>query len=287
MKKKIIKHKYLLHLYGRVNEYLGSEEKDRSDYVFPDVVVSFCIVVEKIFKLKLHKKNPFLIFEQTDIKTNDLLSIIALGKEKDFETSKIQNIAHRFKIVFKKIFTDEEMEVLLDIFKVRNSFIHSYKSDELIEYNEEDIIKKMGTLWGKISSIAKTVLGKESIKNTEPKKKYSEHELRSVLIEEVREKIKTYEKINPYMYMGFEEVPAYPIGWETADNQCPRCHLHTFSLKPLSSFSDLYAYGLTDSTFTFQNITHNPARLYTCKKCGLELTVREYEIARDINAGSL
>ena len=271
-------HKYLLHLYYKVDDYLTNNQNNQEG--LPDIVVSFCIVVEKIIKIKLHKKNPVLLFDNSKIKENDALVAIISKKEKNIETSKIGEILGRFKLVFKNIFSDDEMQALLDIYVIRNGFVHGYKPDSNILFDEEDIIKKLGTIWEKISNQAVILFGKDSIKKNKPKKKYSEEELEKVLEEEVRTKIKPIQR-GYGIQRGYRldddmlQVSGSVFGFTS--EKCPRCGSHEFSLDDRLN-SDIYS---------VTSVSMYPIRtfsdLYKCKKCHLELTRKEYEIAKKLN----
>jgi hypothetical protein len=231
-----------------VDEFLANENSPKEE--LPDSVVSFCIIVEKILKIKLHGKNPFLVFEESYIKENSL-SIIALRKEKDIPTAKIQNIIDRFKVVFKTTFTPDELQALRDIYDVRNCFVHGYKSDNKIPFDSEDIVKKMGTIWEKVSKIAISLFGKESIKNARPKKKYTEKELEKALEDEVRKMIqhlpsrstvfspvtsmirRKFEAIdtNSLVFPSFNNRTTMGVFGTSTGNKCPRCDSYSFSLE--------------------------------------------------------
>lgn len=275
-------HKYLLTLYSKVNQFLADNPNDLEE--LPEMVVSFCIVVEKIFKIKLRKKNPLLVFDVSRMKDDDSLSIAVLEKEENIETIKIQNVIRRFEIIFKEVFSSAEMQALEDIYNVRNNFVHSYKADNKINFDSEDIIKKMGIIWGKISQLAIELFGKDGIKQGIPKKKYTEDELEFVLIEEVKKKLKTNK--NPYVSSAYgfgvndnfylEDVSPWSFGG--GGEKCPRCGIYGFMLD--GAQPDFASHVPTASISRF-GVT--PSDLYRCKKCHLELTRKEYEIARRLN----
>jgi DNA-directed RNA polymerase subunit RPC12/RpoP len=284
MAKKKINHKYLILLYSRVDEFLANEQIPPDD--MPDVIVSFCTAVEKILKIKLHNKNPLLVFDPAKFKEDDSLSIIALKKEKDIETAKVGNIISRFEIVFKKAFTPDEFQALRDIYEVRNCFVHGYKTDDKIVFDAEDLVKKMGTVWEKIAKIAISLFGKENIKNGRPKKKYTEKELEKVLEDEVRKMIQpgndpwgrfpitTAANLAPLQLYN-HEYASY-----TGD-RCPRCGSYTFSLDSSRSgfgWPSSVTSGLHSKLFSAED-----SRLYKCSNCNLEMTDKQYEIARRIS----
>ena len=55
-------YQYLLNLYSLVDDYLARSSYKEED--LPEVVVAFCTVTEKIFKIKLYKKN-FVVYRIT------------------------------------------------------------------------------------------------------------------------------------------------------------------------------------------------------------------------------
>ncbi len=277
MARKKANYKYLSFLYSRVSDFLSNEDIAQED--LPDAIVSFCIVVEKVLKVKLHKRNPVLIFETSSVKDDDALSAVALKKEKNIETVKIENIIKRFGIVFRRIFTPDELQALRDIYEVRNCFVHGYKADDEIIFDEENVVKKMGTIWEKISKIAVSLFGRENVKDGKPKKKYTQEELEKVLEEEVRKMITP-----PRDRFGFGALLTTQPGvsWfehpYMAGDKCPRCGSPSFSLGDTGNSLTGSPYGtitklgfLTDSS------------LYKCKKCNLELTEKQYEIAKRIS----
>ncbi len=276
MARKIYNYKYLVSLYSRVDEFLSNENIARDE--LPDAIVSFCTVVEKIFKLKLHKKNPLLIFEGASIKEDDALSIIALIKDKIIETARMPIIINRFGIIFKKLFTPDEFQALKDVYNVRNAFMHGYKPDDKIDFDSEDVVKKMGTIWEKISKVAISLLGKENIKSGKPKKKYSEKELEEVLEKEVKKMIKPLSHRNYFGGADFTFVPMPLVAptslhdFASFGEQCPRCGSPSFALdrpawQSYGGFTEL----------------DGEASLFKCKNCHLELTEKQYEIAKKIN----
>ncbi|MCR4334761.1 MAG: rod shape-determining protein [Patescibacteria group bacterium] len=270
-------YKYLLRLYSVVGEYLFDVPTKQED--LPEIVVSFCIVTEKILKIKLHDENPVLVYENTKIKENDSLVAIIKGKELNIETIRIRETLDRYKLMFKNDFSDDEMQVLIDIYKVRNHFVHGYKSDAGILSDRENIVKKIGTVWEKISTQAISIFGKDLIKANKPKKKYSEEELEKVLIEEVKTKITPIKNTLETMVFGGLAIPMYTrssaYGYSITGEECPRCGAYDFSLD--GSDSDIFpqAASLYGSSRTFSD-------LYKCKKCNLELTKKEYEIAKKL-----
>ena len=284
MSKKENRYQYLLNFYLRVDDYLSNEETDFDN--LPEIIVSFCIVVERVLKIKLYRKNVFLIFDGNKLKEDDLFVGIALKKEKDkVETIRFRNIIDRFKVVFKNIFSEDELQTLLDIYEVRNYFIHGYKEDKKITFDQEDLVKRMGTVWGKISQLAVILFGKKAIKRSEPKKKYTEEELEKVLIKEVQEKIKPQQG-NLYSYasvLNTESIVTWP------SDSCPRCGFNGFSLEKnnLDIFSGIYNPANTisvtvGSILDSYGFSDGLSGLYKCKKCHLELTPKEYEIAKRI-----
>lgn len=277
--------KYLLGLYSLVDDYLANVPTKQEN--LPDVVVSFCIATEKIFKIKLHKKNPVLVYENCKTKEDDALIAIIKERELDIETIRIRETVSRYNLMFN-FFSEDEIQVLFDIYNIRNHFVHGYKSDDNILLEKENIVKKMGTVWEKISIEAVSIFGKDLIKSNKPKKKYSEEELEKVLIEEVRKKIQSTDEYNVFSVIsprGFNYqnpisserlsvIAPTAYGFMGVGDQCPRCGSYDFSLDSQDfnsvSLNSLYNYGKTFSD------------LYKCKKCNLELTKKEYEIAKKL-----
>lgn len=270
-------YKYLLSLYARVDDFLSKDAQEE----LPDVIVSFCIVNEKTLKLKLYNKNPLLIFDQSTFKVDDALSAIALKKERDIETAKVQTILNRFGIVFKNVFTPDEIQALIDIYAVRNYFVHSYIPDDKIIFDPEDMVKKMGTVWEKISKIAIALFGKENIKNGRPKKKYTEKELEQVLETEVRKMIEPLQKkreiyaLDEYIDVG----ASVKTLWR--HDECPRCGAPYFSTDDQKDEWTAIATDFARPIYTKYPWVQKSV-LYKCKKCNLELTEKQYEIAKNI-----
>lgn len=278
MTKKKTNHKYLSSLYFRVDEFLSHDPIDKD--ALADVIVSFCVVVEKILKIKLHKKNPLLVFDFSVLKADGVISTIALKKEKTIDTAKINEIINRFSLVFPKIFTSDEFQALHDVYVVRNFLVHGYKPDDAISFNPDDIVSKMGTIWNKASLLVIALLGKEKIKSNKPKRKYTAEELENVLKEEVLTKIK---RNNPLGYtLDYALATAYE---DHFSEKCPRCRTHGFKIQ---RNSDTWSSIVDDtSAVVFGAYSHmlpnyGYGGFYKCTKCGLELTEKEYEIAKNV-----
>lgn len=267
-------YQYLLRLYSFVDEYLADIPAKQEN--LPDVIVSFCIVTEKLFKIKLHKKNPVLVYENSKIKENDALVFVIKKKESnDMITVGIQKTIDRYKLMFDGEFSDDEMKILEDIYKVRNHFIHGYKSDEDILSDSENIVKKMGTVWEKISAQAVSVFSRKFIKANKPKKKYSEEELEKVLIEEVKKKIESQRNYLDDVFKAQSIHSAYD-SLNINGEKCPRCGTYEFFID--TSNSDIFS----ATSVNMYNPIRASSDLYKCKKCNLELTRKEYEIAKKI-----
>ena len=282
-----INHKYLISLHSRVDEFLSN---NGDAVVLPDAVVSFCIIVERIIKNKLYDKNPVLVFDNSKLKDIDCLISIVDKKDKNIETVKMFDALDRFNKVYEGTFSEDEIQVIKDIYFVRNNFVHGYKidNDSLIE---EDIIKKLGTVWEKVSNQSKDVLGESDLKISQPKKKYSEEELEKVLVEEVKKKIMPEDNfvhvIHPYdgnaVWQDFTSNTDNPFvvsphTFVYQGEQCPRCK--TFSLVWDGVDSDLL-FGPVYFNM-YNNPEKSPSNLYKCKKCNLELTKREYELVKSL-----
>jgi hypothetical protein len=283
MVKKKQNHRYLISLYDKVDDFLSNGSNSSDDLA--DIVVSFCIVAEKILKIKLYNKNPILVFDLGFIK-EDNIAILSLKKEKDIKTAGIEGIISRFAIVFKKDFSSGELQTLKEIYNLRNSFVHSYKSDDEIIFDTEDVINKMGTLWEGLSKIAISLFGKEEIKNKKPKKKYTQKQLEDVLEEEVRKMLGSAESnmVFDSIYGGMPLTHDYSLGANIVSSEdyllsgerCPRCG--TF----FSLIHDDDKKSWSPMSFTQRLLMNRPSNLYKCKKCNLELTEKQYEIAKKI-----
>lgn len=269
-------YQYLLRLYSLVDEYLADTPDEQEN--LPEVIVAFCIATEKIFKIRLHGENPVLVYENTRFREDDALVSIIKEKELRVETIRIKETLNRYKLMFQDEFSDGEMQVLIDIYNVRNHFVHGYKSDDDALSDNENMVKKIGTVWEKISIQAISIFGKDLIKANKPKKKYSEEELEKVLTAEVRTKIKSIKNelgtfsLNNYMY----PIPNYMSAYGVTGEKCPRCDAYEFSLdEPSPTLDALLVTGVYGQRINFSD-------LYKCKKCGLELTRKEYEIAKKL-----
>ena len=274
---KITDHKYTLSLYTKVDEYLADNQQDRDNIA--DIIVSFCIVIEKTLKLKLYEKNPVLVFDLTRFKNNNSLVAVITKQDVDIETIKIFDVIERFRILHPKIFSDEELQILLDIYFVRNDLVHGYKEDSKILSDIENLIKKMGTIWEKLSGQAIVLFGKDNIKQSIPKKKYTEEELENILVGEVKKKIQPKEDsfgMHGYLHNPYSNIDFSPyITSSFSEEKCPRCGLYGFSLDSKQDNLDSFV----TVTSTIFGVYSN---LYKCRKCNLELTKKEYEIAKKI-----
>ena len=268
-------YKYLLRLYTIVDGYLAENTADEEN--LPEVVVAFCTFVEKILKIKLYIKNPVLIFENTRIKDADALVAVVKRTEEDIETIKIEELIHRYRLVFSRQVSEDEALIMRDLYRVRNHFVHDHKPDDNYTSIKEDTTKKMGTVWEKISKIAISILGKEQIKASKPVKKYSKEELENVLIEQVKKKIgqsggglTAFHRLSLGLPVNYQTS----AGQFSASEKCPRCGELGF------------ARGITGENQGLVTLSiYSPATqsdLYVCRHCNLELTEKEYEIAKKI-----
>lgn len=267
---KIKDYDFLISSYRRVDTYLKG---DQDLAVFSEVIVSFCVCVEKIIKIILHKKNPALVFDANKITDSTILAII-LKKEESINTSHMFEVINRFNKVKKTIFTDGEVGALQDIYKARSHFMHSYKKDLHTSSEKEDLIKKMGSLWGKISDLIVKEFGKDNLKKHAPAKKYTESELKNIFKEEVRELInyRSYRSTPTSLIETTLTTPLSPLGLGFV--MCPRCQKNTLS-KNEESFIGVY-----EKLNTLDYI--ESGNLYKCKNCNLELTENQYKIAKEI-----
>lgn len=269
-------YKYLIQLYSKVEDYLTKNNPPVEE--LPEIIVSFCVVVERILKIGLHNENPVLLFENNKIENNNALVAVVKEKEEDIETIRIGETLARHKLMFEKDFSDDEYQALLDIYKKRNGFIHGYKPDDKILSDAEITITKMGTIWEKISKKAVGLFGKRMIKARKPQKKYTEEELEKILTNELMEEVRKKIERRGYSYYGsysafdldrvdYARGALYsfsPFGEE----KCPRCGSYSFSRE--------------DRNYEPISIRSTFSDLYKCKKCNLELTEKEYEMAKKI-----
>lgn len=288
MARKTKEYKYLLHLYSRVNKYL-SDNKPKTEEL-EEVIVSFCTVVERVLKMKLHSKNPILIFDVSKLKDDDAISALAMKTDTSVETIKIQSTLNRFKILFKKTFSDEELISIKDIYNVRNNLVHSYLSEERVTLDKDDFIKKMSFIWPKISKLTKSLLGKERILSSTPKKSYTEAEFKKAIIDELMKKIGQPVKSNysELLYTSDNIANGYS-SHNSYDKKCPRCQLFEFGVSNKKFGASGYGIGGNISVIEavlFNSVTslggdlgrYSHPQIYRCKKCNLELTQSEYEL---------
>lgn len=282
MKKVEKNYKYLLRLYSQIDDYLSDDSYEEDN--LPETIISFCIATERLLKIKLYQANPVLVFENCKIKENDALISVIKNKEQNIETIKINEVLDRYKLMFDEEFSDDEMQALIDIYKVRNHFIHGYKSDNEILKDKENIIKKMGTVWEKISQLAILIFGNDIIKPKKPKKKYTENELEGILTEEVKKKIK-----NDKYLSGFNQFPISGRGYGGSvslfggEERCPRCGSYGFTFNNNHSNGGLVSDYSRIRWNSFNNYAMGDfSDLYRCDSCNLELTKKEFEIAKKL-----
>ena len=284
-------YEYLLRLYSLVDEFLA-KTSDKQDNL-PEAIVAFCIVTEKLFKIRLHKENPILVYETIKVKDGDALAAVVKGIELNIETIQIRETLIRHTLIFQNEFSDDEVQVMTDIYNIRNHLIHGYKADNEIIADKENIVKKMGTVWEKISIQAQQLFSKSAIKANKPKKKYSEEELEKILTEEVKTKIKSSggygslpirigsmfdssDLTQDFVKYSNRNISIFGFGGE----RCPRCDSLGFSLDEKNS--DIFS-----SSISIYSYNKNLSDLYECKNCGLELTKKEFEIAKKIKGDNL
>ena len=279
MPRRVNNYGYLLRLFSQVDTYLNEDNPNKK--LLPEALVGFCTVSEKVMKIHLYKKSKILAYDISKLKDTNQLTIIALGKERDqIPTIQIDEVISRFQITHKKYFTEEEFEVLRDLYKLRNCFIHSYKPDSDIDYNSEDIVTKMGTLWPTVAKLAASALGKEKIRSSKPKKTYTEEELRKVLIEEIKKKIE--QPVGQRLHTFYDSVIV--SGYQGQGKPCPRCGAFDFSKQKSNDMMRGYTLmgdsiiGTTSVYNGFSNENLFKSNVYKCNKCNLELTEKEYEL---------
>lgn len=271
-------YKYLLDLYSRVDSFLSKSDYNLEE--LPEVVVSFCVVVEKILKIKLHRKHPILVFDCSRIKTDDALVMAALKKENDMETAKIGSIAHRYSLVFKEDFSEDQMQALLSIYDIRNHLVHGHKSDEFLFNDQENIVKKIGIIWPCVTKQILKLFGKNIVKISDPKNKYTKEELVNVLREEVIKKIDSKEfNTNNNLSLNVGLLNYVPFSG-LMSNTCPRCGGFGF----VTGNFEESPFAVSSSSFLVSRpyASVNRSNLYRCRNCNLELTEKEYEIAQDL-----
>ena len=263
---------YLLKEFRFVNENLAKEEIDNDE--LPDIVVGFCTVLEKMFKIRLHKKNPALVFSPKKLSDSDSIVAVSLKKETDIHTASITDILYVYGKVFPRGIKDDEIETVKSILQVRNQFLHSYKKDADLDFDHTDVIKKMSTVWEKrIQPLAIIFFGKSKVRSAKPVRKYTEEELHMILVEEVRKKLQknTYGQpvtisstLTPTnsITTAFNSIQsnAYSLH-STTTEECPRCNTFNFAKRQIPSTGQY---------------------LYSCTFCNLELTEREFEIAKQV-----
>ena len=275
MKKiKKIEHEYLINLYYSVGDYLSSSNNNEAE--LPGIVVSFCTICEKLFKLMLYRKNPVLVFDNSKMKDDN--SIVAIAKKINIkiETIKMRDVINRFNLFFKNKFSEDEIQSILSLYNIRNELIHGYVVDKEALLDKDDTIKKMGTVWSKISEEIISFFGNTEIRLSKPKKKYTESELERVLEEEVKKKIKNEnENLFSIPFLSTAELTpkfADSLGCgHYLERKCPRCGSYDFSLKK----SNLNNYAIS-------GYSSGIASLYLCNNCNLELTQKEYDIAKNL-----
>ena len=219
------------------------------------------------------------MYGNAKLKEDDALVSIIKEKELNIETIKMRETLSRYGLMFQDEFSDGEVQVLIDIYNVRNHFVHGYKSDDDLLSDSENIVKKIGTVWEKISNLAVSIFGTDLIKANKPKKKYSEEELEKVLTSEVRTKIKSIKSelemfsLNNYMY----PIPNYMSAYGVTGEKCPRCDAYEFSLdEPSPTLDALLVTGVYGQRINFSD-------LYKLKVWS-GLTKREYAIAKKLKS---
>lgn len=263
-------YKYLIKLYLFVSEYLSTTPDKEEDLA--EVVCSFCVFAERIFKIRLYKENPVLVFDNCKIKENDaLIAVVKRNIDLNIDTIKIRELLCRYNLMFNNEFSDDETPILLSIYDIRNHLFHGYKADNIFFSDKEDIIKKMGTFWERIEKQAISIFGKEAIKESKPEKKYTKQELEKVLEDEVKKKINRGNHFTFEFDIDLNRNTYSPFSLNR--EKCPRCGSYDFSNDIGSHFGSI-TLGVTQ----FGEI----ADLYKCKKCNLELTKKEYQIAKKI-----
>jgi uncharacterized protein with PIN domain len=143
----------------------------------------------------------------------------------------------------------------------------------------------MGAVWEKISNLVVTIFGKDAIKANKPKTKYTEKELEMVLEEEVKKKIGGSNSRSSISF-----ITSFPGEYVARVNDdftgnffsraelCPRCNSYSLSLENHQPQS----VTIPSASAIDQFLYHKPSNLYRCSNCNLELTRKEYEIAKKL-----
>lgn len=283
--KKEQEYKYLLRTYSMVSENLKSDSI-KSDEL-PDIIIGFCIVIERVLKIGLYRKNPVLIYDNGWLKDENNLVCIVKRKKNQIETIKKDKLISRYNLVFEGRFTKDEVEIIDEIYLLRNQFIHSHEKDKNILINEEEIVKRIGTVWEKISIEAVKILG-GGFKKVQPNKKYTEEELKEIIekkfkeeCEEVRKIVESDKNKNIFPTIrATSDLAVYPVTSESffshplsGSEKCPRCGFVGFK-KDVNRFYGVYGFGDEDDS-----------GIYICNNCHLELTEKQYNIAKRMRYG--
>lgn len=275
MKKENKDYWYLINIYSYVDEYL-SDKAAQEDRI-TEVIVNFCTVIEKIIKIQLYNKNPILIYENSQIKDNNaLIAIIKKNIEIDMKTIIFEEALTRYQLLFNR-FSEDEIIVIRDIYKHRKNLVHWINPDNNIILERENILKKMGTVWSKVSKEMASVFGNSLIKSRKPKKVYSETELEKILEEEVKKKIDKWNNNTiTWTIRFYTNSHIRKLWYSLGEEKCPRCGNYSFSL---DNWNDYDIINRTASKLWNYWVSN----LYKCSECNLELTQKEYEISKRIS----
>lgn len=279
-KKKIEEYEFLLRKYHEVSDYIGNKKPDF--LILPDVIVSFCIFIERLLKIKLYKENPLLPYRSNYLTNFDNLVGIIKKKESGLKTLEFGDTINLYRKIFPNSFNDAEEGIFLEIYKIRNEFVHSHRADIDRVLSYDDIFTKIATVWGGISKIAKTIFGERAVKSVKPSKVYTDEDLRRIQEEEVKKIIGSKIFGNRDFTTSF--VPhvdmhdVYSIDMAYIKNeQCPRCGRHAFLPR-----KDNKPPSYLDVQIEWNEYLPITPDVYKCNHCGLEFTRNQYEIAKRI-----
>lgn len=297
---------YLQNIFKKISQLLEKNLEDISEAEIAEASHDFCILIERILKMKLYQKNPLLVFDASRIDNNNLLPI-ARGEDLSFNTIKFEETLKRFNYIFLNFsFGDYFTPVLTSLYEEnRNPLTHSYKSDKDIVNlkNKEKIVKDIGSLFPWFSDIAKDFIDiSEAPADISIGKKYTEEELEEIFKEELKKKLIYYKnndyftnslntsntnflkvsELKPITFMeplkpGLIDIPQIEPSFSSRDisihNECPRCRL--YKLKSPGK-DNLYNY------LVYPAQSQNNSYLYKCSNCNLELTEKEYQMSKKI-----
>ncbi|MEI6352906.1 MAG: hypothetical protein WCO35_03150 [Candidatus Nomurabacteria bacterium] len=268
---------YISKLYSEIKNTLKS--KNNINLVEKlSLVVNFCVLLEKLIKLRLSVENKLLVYYGKSFNDDFIFGIL---KDKIPPTSfeaktKTFNEANNLFNKLFDVFSENEILLLDNIYNIRNAIVHSYFQDNKILDSEENIIKDISTILDKVNSLLEEMFGKEAIASIKigGEEKYSKEELEEVLREQVRKKI-LYgrNKRTNYFFDKLSMIKTEEYSFPNNGLSCPACGNYSLEGKDIEN----NFYPIAVSVFNYKD-----KDIYICSKCGLQLTKREYEIAKEI-----